>query len=586
MTATDVLVVSVGGTTGWRAAARELADVARRAPAPRVGDRRAPAPSREVRTFTLDRLRAGARGATGVPRRRSPRTEPRAIIYCSITAALLWPAPGRDLARRDRAPRTAPAVTASGSGRSSGGGSPQAPLRADDGATRCARPLAATHARAGRRPGPGRPRPAGRRRRADRDVAAITYAGDPVKRRLDLVLDAWRARAARRRAAGGRRDRCSAEPPAGGRRVRRAAGARPSTARCCARARVFVARAAPRGLRDRAARGARRRLHARHDAGAGAVSGARHSRARSTRGWSREDLAHARCAPRSTTRSPDYARARRRAARAVQPRCGRPRRCRRRAAAIAARMERRRVTVSAFIPSPSQQRVSHRAAVLPRLRDRVRVRGRRGDPHHAPALGAGRRRSGARLRGRDVGLPGRPDRRADLLPDHDPEPDPRPLVGPVRDLGGRPRDLGRDRRRRRGRRLVPAQRPARAGRHAPRSWTSSRPALLVAQAIGRVGNYFNQELFGKPLDAAVGAEDRRRHTGRPATRSTRRSSRPSSTRSSGTWCWPAFLVWLGQPPEVRRARPVRAVRRRLLGASGSSRRRCGSTTPTTSSGCG
>ena len=24
------------------------------------------------------------------------------------------------------------------------------------------------------------------------------------------------------------------------------------------------------------------------------------------------------------------------------------------------------------------------------------------------------------------------------------------------------------------------------------------PALLVAQAIGRIGNYFNQELFGKP----------------------------------------------------------------------------------------
>ena len=38
------------------------------------------------------------------------------------------------------------------------------------------------------------------------------------------------------------------------------------------------------------------------------------------------------------------------------------------------------------------------------------------------------------------------------------------------------------------------------------------PGLLVAQAIGRIGNYFNQELFGRPttkpwglkIDLAIG----------------------------------------------------------------------------------
>ena len=32
------------------------------------------------------------------------------------------------------------------------------------------------------------------------------------------------------------------------------------------------------------------------------------------------------------------------------------------------------------------------------------------------------------------------------------------------------------------------------------------PGLLVAQAVGRIGNWWNQELFGKPTDLPWGLE--------------------------------------------------------------------------------
>jgi prolipoprotein diacylglyceryl transferase len=43
---------------------------------------------------------------------------------------------------------------------------------------------------------------------------------------------------------------------------------------------------------------------------------------------------------------------------------------------------------------------------------------------------------------------------------------------------------------------------------------AAAPALLVAQSIGRVGNWFNQELFGRPTDLPWGLEIDREH--RPA----------------------------------------------------------------------
>ncbi len=46
--------------------------------------------------------------------------------------------------------------------------------------------------------------------------------------------------------------------------------------------------------------------------------------------------------------------------------------------------------------------------------------------------------------------------------------------------------------------LVGLWRLRRAGAEIPAFMDAAAPGLLVAQAIGRIGNYFNQELFGKP----------------------------------------------------------------------------------------
>jgi prolipoprotein diacylglyceryl transferase len=52
--------------------------------------------------------------------------------------------------------------------------------------------------------------------------------------------------------------------------------------------------------------------------------------------------------------------------------------------------------------------------------------------------------------------------------------------------------------------LVGIWRLRRAGADVPRFLDAAAPGLLVAQAIGRIGNYFNQELFGRPTDLPWG----------------------------------------------------------------------------------
>jgi prolipoprotein diacylglyceryl transferase len=46
----------------------------------------------------------------------------------------------------------------------------------------------------------------------------------------------------------------------------------------------------------------------------------------------------------------------------------------------------------------------------------------------------------------------------------------------------------------------------RRGANIPRFMDAGAPGILVAQAIGRIGNYFNQELFGKPTTLPWGLE--------------------------------------------------------------------------------
>ena len=46
----------------------------------------------------------------------------------------------------------------------------------------------------------------------------------------------------------------------------------------------------------------------------------------------------------------------------------------------------------------------------------------------------------------------------------------------------------------------------RSGANVPALLDAAAPGLLVAQAIGRIGNWWNQELFGKPTDASWGLE--------------------------------------------------------------------------------
>ncbi len=94
-------------------------------------------------------------------------------------------------------------------------------------------------------------------------------------------------------------------------------------------------------------------------------------------------------------------------------------------------------------------------------------------------------------------------------------------------LAGRPRHLGR-RRARRARRLIGGAR--RKGIRIAAVLDVLAPGVIVAQAFGRWGNWFNQELYGKPTDLPWGLEIDPAALARAASPSPR--ARPSTPRSS------------------------------------------------------
>jgi Glycosyl transferases group 1 len=184
--APEIVLVSVTSTTGWGNAARQLAASLTAAGA-RVGIAETGSVP-EVRTFmATDFVQALAARRTAAAALVAHR--PQSLIYCSVTAALLWPAPGAiwldAIAAENRPGRH-------------GLWQRRLELR-----RLAAAPLVMTMAADSLAPIDPRDRPAtvvvpvaidrsGPRATAVRDIDVLAYTGDPVKRRLDFILDSWR----------------------------------------------------------------------------------------------------------------------------------------------------------------------------------------------------------------------------------------------------------------------------------------------------------------------------------------------------------------------------------------------------------
>jgi glycosyltransferase involved in cell wall biosynthesis len=192
--AADVLIVSLGSTEGLRRADEELAGSLRRAGA-NVRVSRPPPPSERPTLMLTDLAWARAARHAAVEALAGAQSDGSpAIIYSSITAALLWPKPGairfdalsaanrpgrhglwqRPLERRRLGEATMLLPWSEGALR-------EVPLAMAAGSASLV--VAVPVEPSGTSPVAGQD---------VRDLAAITYAANPLKKGLDRVLEAWR----------------------------------------------------------------------------------------------------------------------------------------------------------------------------------------------------------------------------------------------------------------------------------------------------------------------------------------------------------------------------------------------------------
>ncbi|HEU5419467.1 MAG TPA: prolipoprotein diacylglyceryl transferase [Streptosporangiaceae bacterium] len=103
--------------------------------------------------------------------------------------------------------------------------------------------------------------------------------------------------------------------------------------------------------------------------------------------------------------------------------------------------------------------------------------------------------------------------------------------------------------------VVGAWRVRRAGASVGLFMNAVAPALLVAQAIGRIGNYFNQELFGKPSSlpwAVQISRAARLHSGLPAADLRFSTFQPSFLYELiFDLALAAALIWIGRTWPIR-----------------------------------